>query len=386
MFLTEVRRHNDKNLYKWAISILTDLKNKGNFFSAHYLGYGQFTLEQNKTLLLDTNTTIVFCFDYMLEDTRKRILNEIEEKKGARLIWIGAEKDPFDHPRITNIFWPGDMLLQNKEYQKFDNIEKEPSNKTHWISTSLGIRPHRIYMASLLKGLGLDKYGDLRIKTISIKQRSPLISAELAKGNRFAPDKIPTLSLYVKDKWKLSNEIKNISLQAEEGYQKLIQQSLWGSSVFLYSQYMALGFNQNNNALNFDKNLRTLYKGTCLEVVNETSHRYDPVFVTEKFINAVVGMNLIIMNGPAGTVKLLENLGWNSCRHIINHDYDDIDNPVVRCEQAVRLNTKLFTDANYCISLWRDNFDILNENSLWARNHLYDQILKNCEDRVKEIK
>jgi hypothetical protein len=384
MFLTEVRRHNDKNLYKWAISILTDLKNKGNFFSAHYLGYGQFTLEQNKTLLLDTNTTIVFCFDYMLEDTRKRILNEIEEKKGARLIWIGAEKDPFDHPRITNIFWPGDMLLQNKEYQKFDNIEKEPSNKTHWISTSLGIRPHRIYMASLLKGLGLDKYGDLRIKTVSSNnQKSPLVSAELAKGNGFAPDKIPTLSLYVKDKWKLSNEIKNISPQAEEGYQKLIQQSWWGSSIFLYSQYMALGFDQNNNALNFDKNLRTLYKGTCLEVVNETSHRYDPVFVTEKFINAVVGMNLIIMNGPAGTVKLLENLGWNSCRHIINHDYDDIDNPVVRCEQAVRLNIKLFTDSDHCISLWRDNFNILNENSLWARNHLYDQVLKNCEDQIK---
>ena len=34
---------------------------------------------------------------------------------------------------------------------------------------------------------------------------------------------------------------------------------------------MALGMNQNNNAANFDKNLRHLYKDKTLEVVNETS-------------------------------------------------------------------------------------------------------------------
>ena len=104
MFLTEVRRHNDQELYAWACSLLVNLKDKGDFFSAHYLGYGQFTLDRNEKLISYTNTTIVFCFDYLLEDTRKHILEEIENNKDARLIWIGAEKDPYDHPRITNIF------------------------------------------------------------------------------------------------------------------------------------------------------------------------------------------------------------------------------------------------------------------------------------------
>jgi hypothetical protein len=385
MFLTEVRRHNDQELYAWACSLLVNLKDKGDFFSAHYLGYGQFTLDRNEKLISYTNTTIIFCFDYLLEDTRKHILEEIEKNKDARLIWIGAEKDPYDHPRITNIFWPADLLLQNKEYQKFDDVKKEPSNETHWISTSLGTRPHRIYMASLLKGMKLDRHGDLRIKTVSSSgKKSSLVSEELAAGNGNAPDNTPTLPLYVKDKWKLSKEIENISEESSKGYQELIKRKWWGSSLFLYSHYLALGWNENNNALNFDKNLRHLYKDKTLEVVNETMHGYNPIFVTEKFINAVIGLNLVIMNGPAGTVKLLEDLGWNSCRHVVNHDYDDITDPIMRCEQAIRFNSKLFSDPAYCNKVWQENLNILHDNSKWARDHLYNQILKNCEQQFKE--
>ena len=396
MFLTEVRRHNDEELHAWAISLLTDLKDAGTTFTAHYIGYGQWTFgdenefKDNKIILKNlfskTGTTIIFCFDFTIEDNRKDIIQAMEEKKDAKLIWIGAEKDPFDHPRINCVFWPADMLLQNKQYKNFDDVEKEPSEQRHWISTSLGIRPHRIYMASLLKGMDLDKHGDLRIKTVSRSgKKSPLVSEALAQGNGNAPDNTPTLPLYVKDNWKLSKEIENISEESSKGYQELIKRKWWGSSLFLFSHYMALGFNQNNNAANFDKNLRHLYKDKTLEVVNETSHGYEPVFITEKFINAVIGLNLVIMNGPAGTVKLLEDLGWNSCRHVVNHDYDDITDPIMRCEQAIRLNSKLFGDPAYCNKLWQDNLNILHDNSKWARDHLYNQILKNCEQQFKEV-
>ena len=396
MFLTEVRRHNDEELHAWAISLLTDLKDAGTTFTAHYIGYGQWTFgdenefKDNKIILKNlfskTGTTIIFCFDFTIEDNRKDIIQAMEEKKDAKLIWIGAEKDPFDHPRINCVFWPADMLLQNKQYKNFDDVEKEPSEQRHWISTSLGIRPHRIYMASLLKGMDLDKHGDLRIKTVSRSgKKSPLVSEALAKGNGNAPDNTPTLPLYVKDNWKLSKEIENISEESSKGYQELIKRKWWGSSLFLFSHYMALGFDQNNNAANFDKNLRHLYKDKTLEVVNETSHGYEPVFITEKFINAVIGLNLVIMNGPAGTVKLLEDLGWNSCRHVVNHDYDDITDPILRCEKAIRLNSKLFSDPAYCNKSWQDNLNILHDNSKWARDHLYNQILKNCEQQFKEV-
>jgi hypothetical protein len=396
MFLTEVRRHNDEELHAWAISLLTDLKDAGTTFTAHYIGYGQWTFgdenefKDNKIILKNlfskTGTTIIFCFDFTIEDNRKDIIQAMEEKKDAKLIWIGAEKDPFDHPRINCVFWPADMLLQNKQYKNFGDVEKEPSEQRHWISTSLGIRPHRIYMASLLKGMDLDKHGDLRIKTVSRSgKKSPLVSEALAQGNGNAPDNTPTLPLYVKDNWKLSKEIENISEESSKGYQELIKRKWWGSSLFLFSHYMALGFNQNNNAANFDKNLRHLYKDKTLEVVNETSHGYEPVFITEKFINAVIGLNLVIMNGPAGTVKLLEDLGWNSCRHVVNHDYDDITDPILRCEKAIRLNSKLFSDPAYCNKSWQDNLNILHDNSKWARDHLYNQILKNCEQQFKEV-
>ena len=103
MFLTEVRRKNDEDLYHWAISLLKDLKNKDKNFTAHYIGYGQSTLENNK-IVLTNNTEIVFCFDYILKDNQKYILEQIEKYKHIKLIWIGAQKNLFDHPRIKNIF------------------------------------------------------------------------------------------------------------------------------------------------------------------------------------------------------------------------------------------------------------------------------------------
>ena len=243
MFLTEVRRHNDQELHAWAISLLTDLKDAGSMFTAHYIGYGQWTLgDENeykdniinlKNLISKTGKTIIFCFDFTLEDNKKAIVQEMEENKDAELLWIGAEKDPFDHPRIKSVFWPADMLLQNKQYKKFDDVEKEPSEQRHWISTSLGIRPHRIYAASLLKGLGFDETGDLRIKTVSRSgKKSPLVSEALAQGNGNAPDGIPTLPIYVENKWRMSKEIKDISSESNKGYQELIKRKWWGCSLF----------------------------------------------------------------------------------------------------------------------------------------------------------
>jgi len=377
-----MRRHNDQELYAWATRLLNDLKNNGREFTAQYFGYGEFSLEQYPNLIKD-GKNIIFCIDFTSEHTKKRIVEEIEKNKNSELLWVGAEKDPFDHPRIKCVFWPGDMIIQNKEYQKFDDVKKEPSNETHWISASLGIRPHRIYMASVLKGLNLDQKGDLRIQTFQTQQAPEGgLSGEpphiVSQGN-------PDLESYVKNNWRLDEEGQNISIESSKGYQELIKRKWWGNSLFLYRDFEALGHTQCNGAANFDKNLRHLYKDKTLEVVNETMHGYNPVFVTEKFINAVVGLNLIVMNGPANTVRLLEQLGWNSCRNVINHDYDSIQNPVERCEQAIRLNYRLFSDPAYCNKVWQENLNILHDNSKWARDHLYNQILKNCEQQFKEV-
>lgn len=385
MFLTEVRRFNDEDLYAWATSLLTELKEAGKSFTAHYIGYGHWTLGRvQNDLIVKSGLTVIFCFDYTLDEQKKDIIRQIDSNTDAKLLWIGAEKQPFDHPRIKSVFWPADMLLQNKQYKRFDDMQKDPAKSKHWISTSLGIRPHRIYAASLIKGLGLDTHGDLRIKTVSQSgKKSPLVSDELFKGNGYAPDETPSLPLYVENKWGVKEQKENISVDAAKGYETLIKRKWWGSDLFLFSDYMALGFDQNNNAKNFDKNLRHLYKDKTLELVNETSHRYDPVFVTEKFINAVVGLNFVVMNGPAGSVQLLEDLGWNSCRHVINHDYDNIESPILRCEQAIRLNLKLFNDTEYCNHMWQNNIHILKHNSQWARERLYDKVLKICTEEIK---
>ena len=149
MFLTEVRRFNDDDLHAWASSILAELHEAGKSFTAHYIGYGHWTLGRIKNQLIRKNDlTIIFCFDYTLPEQKEQIMQQVCNNTDAKLLWVGAEKNPFDHPRIKCIFWPADMLLQNKEYRRFANVDKSPSKDRHWISTSLGIRPHRIYAAS----------------------------------------------------------------------------------------------------------------------------------------------------------------------------------------------------------------------------------------------
>lgn len=381
MFQTLIRRSNDEHLYAWAQKLL---HNQSKEYKAHYIGYGQFDFDQDPQLVrkifAEGNNIIVFCFDYLVQEILDQIQKQVSDNNKINLVWIGAQKEPFTHKRIKSIFWPADMLLQINEYKQLGKIDKNPSNSRHWVSTSLGIRQHRIYMASLLKGLDLDSTGDLRIKTVSrMGPKAHNMSEELAKGNGLAPDETKTLIKYIEDKWQVSN--KHLSEEAKTGYEKLITKKWWGSSIFTYSQYTALGdYHGSNDAGNFDKYLRHLYKDKTLEVVNETSHAHDPIFITEKFINGVFGMNFIIMNGPAGTVKVLEDLGWNSCRHIVNHDYDDISDPINRCEQAVKSNLRLFSDSEYCNKLWHENIEILEANRSWASNDLLGRVLKNFQD------
>jgi|TARA_R110001592_G_scaffold180605_2_gene423055 hypothetical protein len=384
MFHTDLRRSNDDHLHEWAKDVGSRLKQNKNY-SIHYIGYGQFDFDQDVNLIekiCSDKNVIVFCFDFLLQETIEKIVEQVEKNSDVQLVWIGAQKNVFKHRRIYNMFWPGDVLLQIKEYGQLPIIEKNPSEARHWISTSLGIRQHRIYMASLLQGLGLDDHGDLRIKTVSrMGPKAHNMSDELTKGNGFAPDGEPSLNSYVQDKWKVPDD--KISEDAIRGYGKLIKKNWWGSSIFTYSQYSLLGdYHGSNDAGNFDKYLRHLYKDKTLEIVNETCHGHDPVFITEKFTNAVFGMNFIVMNGSKGTIRMLEDLGWNSCRHIINHDYDDIEDPINRCEQAIRLNYKLFSEPSYCNQLWSENLPILEDNRTWAKEKLYEKVLQNCQEQL----
>ena len=382
MFSTFIRRSNDGYLYDWAYNLAEALQQKKNY-DVHYIGYGQFDFDQNHSLIekiTTGNNIAVFCFDFLVPETIQQIQDKIDVNVDANLLWIGAQENVFKHERIKTIFWPCDMLLQINEYGQLEKIDKLPSNNKHWISTSLGIRQHRIYMASLLKGLGMDDTGDLRIKTVSrMGPKAPNMSEQLAKGNGLAPDGQPSLPEYVKDKWHVPQD--KMSIEAINGYKNLITKKWWGSSIFTYKQYIALGdYHGSNDAGNFDKYLRHLYRDKTLEIVNETSHGSDPVFLTEKFINGVFGMNFIIINGAKGTIKILEDLGWNSCRHVIDHGYDEIDDPIDRCEQAVRKNKKILSDPEYCNNLWNENLAILEYNRYWAKDILLRKVLEKCHN------
>jgi len=387
MFHTDIRRSNDGHLYEWAKDVVSQLAPNKDY-SINYVGYGQFDFDQDENLIgkiFSSKNVIVFCFDFLVKETIEKIEEQVNKSSDVQLVWVGAQKDVFKHKRIKTMFWPGDMLLQIKEYGQLPLIEKNPSEARHWISTSLGTRQHRIYMASLLQGLGLDKHGDLRIKTVSrMGPKAHNVSEELTKGNGLAPDGEPSLQSYIQDKWSVPTD--KISEDATRGYEKLIKKNWWGSSIFTYSQYSLLGdYHGSNDAGNFDKYLRHLYKDKTLEIVNETCHGHDPVFITEKFTNAVFGMNFIVMNGSAGTIGMLEELGWNSCRHIINHDYDNIEDPITRCEQAIRSNYKLFSDPSYCNKLWSENLPILENNRTWAKEKLYEEVLQNCQEQLSTV-
>jgi hypothetical protein len=103
-----------------------------------------------------------------------------------------------------------------------------------------------------------------------------------------------------------------------------------------------------------------LYNNSFVEFVSCTEFAQPTTQIDEKFINSVIGYNFPIIIGSRGTVKFIRDSGFDMFDDVVDHSYDNIDNPVDRIISAVESNQHLITDYATTIKRWvecRPRFD-----------------------------
>ena len=347
MFYTKRRPYEDG-----FFEIIQNVKSSLPTDHIFYFSHGGNDIDNSTKLFYDTSLSVIFSLDLTYYKTRRKIIKDMESCN-ARLLWIGAELDPFDHPSIQCINWGSEFMLQAQEYCALPEIEKTPhSSQKHWISLALGPRCSRVYTAvCLLYYADLHK-GEMRIKT-NIAQKFSTLGQLIADGCYWSTKPNPDL---------------------ESLYKILLSKPYWGSQFFSWDKYNQLG--RTNNAANFDLYLRKLYASTMVEIVNETavtdefSGTEAPVFITEKFANSVHGLNFPIMCCATRSVEFLQNLGFDMFTDIIDISYDIIADPIDRIHCAIADNAWMLNDYDRVYNTWQNALPRLKNNRSHLKNIL----------------
>lgn len=244
-----------------------------------------------------------------------------------------------ESPAITWLHAGSDMLLQEDQYKCVDPVEKKTSNGNHVICLGLLPRPHRLITASLLLALGVPRtsvYVDPMI------HNNPKFE-DYWPNHQLNRDQVDKLNLG----WKILQNNK------------------------LPSHQNRYNVSANNNAENFQKNLRNLFTSTIVEVVMETTWYNKGVFVSEKFLHSVYGLNFPIIIGNPSTVEYLRHNGFDMFDDVIDHSYDLESDPLLRIMKAIENNLQLLTNKKFAESMHHDCKERLLANCDYAKFYMH---------------
>jgi hypothetical protein len=139
-----------------------------------------------------------------------------------------------------------------------------------------------------------------------------------------------------------------------------------------------------DNVGNFEK-LRNNYKNSFIEIINETNCPEIAFLMTEKFLNSIYACNFPLICGSKGTVKFLRDFGFDMFDDVIDHSYDDIDNPIDRILSVIKLNLNLLTNAELTKTLWVERKDRFLKNVEFAKEGMYLQYESRAEQEFSKI-
>jgi hypothetical protein len=129
-----------------------------------------------------------------------------------------------------------------------------------------------------------------------------------------------------------------------------------------------------SNIDNFINRLSHHYKHALVEIVTESTCFEPTLNLTEKYTNTIYGAVLPIMISTQGTVKYLEELGFDTFSDIIDHSYDSEPNPFYRMKKAIDLNRRLIEDRDYAYEKWQSCTTRFQTNKDFFENKFYDVI------------
>jgi hypothetical protein len=163
-----------------------------------------------------------------------------------------------------------------------------------------------------------------------------------------------------------SNQLENIEPNINDNYE-------------IYNNH------QNDNVNNFNNKLRNYYKDTFVEIVSETSFTEPAFNLTEKTLNSVYGCSFPIFISSAGTVRFLRAMGLDVFDDVVDHSYDDIEEPWTRLDKAISLNINLLTETERIKYLHKTNQQRFINNVDFVKTTMYDFYKNRTESITNEL-
>lgn len=134
-----------------------------------------------------------------------------------------------------------------------------------------------------------------------------------------------------------------------------------------------------DNADNFIK-LIDIYKGSNINIVNETLYDESHGIITEKTLDAFASLQLPIVIGYNGIISDIRDYGFDVFDDIIDHSYDNMNNDV-RWKMAIDLNKHLL-NGNYN---YTDLMHRLKQNQEYLMDGYLNKIIEKFNDQVSEM-
>jgi len=258
---------------------------------------------------------------------------------------------------IKVIPWGGDITNQMSYYQNLKPVlEKNFDSEYNYLSLNRHLRSSRAYLLSLLFGLNLEKHG--------------LMSCMFQES---------IMDIQTRFEWQFNEYQTNIQSLMSKGNKKLLFYDFP-----ITDEYDIYNNIDNDNVGNFKSKLSNYYKNTFVEIICETTYTEKSFLITEKTQNSIFGCNFPIWISSQGTVKFMREMGIDVFDDIIDHSYDEVENPIDRMYLAISKNKDILTNSNVK-NIWKKNIHRFEKNVEFIKKGMYDFYDARARKQIGEL-
>jgi hypothetical protein len=263
-----------------------------------------------------------------------------------------------DNRNCTVINMGGDITNQISDYMQFTPvINKEPVK--NFISLNRGSRYHRLYLVASLFARKLDEYGTVSMLSI--------------------PEHCTQLTDIINYEYKNDRDYEYTN--------KGLERYLSLCNTLNEDTYDIYPAKANDNLTNFTVALQHKYVNSYVEFVSETSYNEKSFNITEKTLHFIYGCNYPIIISSPGTVKFLRSMGIDMFDDVIDHSYDDIEDPAERIKQAIDRNISVLTvDLGTLHKRWESDKYRMEQNISFVQNNLASFYRDRFWKQINELK
>jgi len=245
---------------------------------------------------------------------------------------------------IPNLYF--DTIIPTSFASKFFPVEKkEISNR--WISLNRNTKLHKVLAVCYLLSKDYYRNGDISFK---------MDVQTLSRFHQYKNiAKVATLS----------NELKRNLMK---GFIRFKEKDFNLLSIDDFAK------SDDRVADNYNTNIKPVYENIGIEIIPGSIFFEKSPLLSEKELQPIYGQNFpIYLNGPGMVKGIKKFLDIDIFDDIIDHSYDEIENPFERLAAAIDRNEDLLNGSTNISELWHDNEKRFKDNIDRVDNFMHDQ-------------